>query len=66
MLWGRRAFMKRPGTITISVLPPLPAGLPRTELMQRLEAVIEAESDRLMAGRPVDNPVDELAQPAAP
>lgn len=66
MLWGRRAFIKRPGTITISVLPPLPAGLPRTELMQRLEAVIEAESDRLMAGRPVDNPVDELAQPAAP
>jgi 1-acyl-sn-glycerol-3-phosphate acyltransferase len=66
VLWGRRAFRKRPGTITISVLPPLPAGLPRAELMQQLEAVIEVETDRLLASLPVDNPVDELVQPAAP
>ena len=26
LLWGRRAFHKRPGTITVAVLPPLPAG----------------------------------------
>jgi 1-acyl-sn-glycerol-3-phosphate acyltransferase len=48
-LWGRRAFQKRPGTIRISVLPPLPAGLPRAKLLAALEAAIETETDRLMA-----------------
>jgi 1-acyl-sn-glycerol-3-phosphate acyltransferase len=46
--WGRRAFRKRPGLLTVAVLPPLPAGLPRAELMARLEAVIEGESLRLL------------------
>jgi 1-acyl-sn-glycerol-3-phosphate acyltransferase len=36
--WGRRAFRKRPGTIRIIIRPPLPAGLPRDELMRRLAA----------------------------
>ncbi len=38
-LWGRRAFQKRRGTIRIVVLPPLPADLPRAELMARLAAL---------------------------
>jgi 1-acyl-sn-glycerol-3-phosphate acyltransferase len=66
MLWGRRAFLKRPGTITISVLPALPAGLPRPVLIERLETLIEAESDRLMAGNPVDNTVDDFAASPSP
>lgn len=66
LLWGRRAFRKRPGTIVISILPPLPAGLPRPVLIARLESLIETESDRLMAPKPVDNPVDDLAPRAAP
>lgn len=37
--WGRRSFRKYPGTIHIAVQPPIPAGLRRLELMQRLEAV---------------------------
>jgi 1-acyl-sn-glycerol-3-phosphate acyltransferase len=45
--WARRAFLKRPGTITIAVLPPLPAGLPKSELLARLELEIEAETTRL-------------------
>lgn len=45
--WGRRAFHKRPGTITVSILRPLPAGLPRAKLMERLEAAIEGETARL-------------------
>lgn len=64
--WGRRAFLKRPGTITISVLPPLPAGLPRATLIGELERLIETESDRLLAMHPVDNMVDDLPRPAAP
>lgn len=42
-VWGRRAFLKRPGTITIRVLPPLPAA----ELMPRLAACLAAEQARL-------------------
>ncbi len=48
-LWGRRAFHKRPGTIHVSVLPPLPPRLPRAKLLAALEAAIETESDRLLA-----------------
>lgn len=59
LFWGRRAFHKRPGTIHVSVLPPLPPGLPRQALMAALESAIETESDRLAAlSRPVENPGD--------
>ena len=59
LLWGRRAFHKRPGTITVAVLPPLPAGLRRDELLRRLEGAIEPETLRLLGdGGAVDNPVD--------
>jgi 1-acyl-sn-glycerol-3-phosphate acyltransferase len=34
--WSRRAFRKRPGPVHIVILSPLPPGLPRDELMQRL------------------------------
>lgn len=47
--WGRRAFHKRPGCIHVSVLPPLPAGLPRAALMSALEGAIEEESERLLS-----------------
>ncbi len=47
--WGRRAFRKRPGTITISILPALPPGLPRAETARRLEAIVRAETVRLEA-----------------
>jgi len=48
-IWGRRAFHKRPGVIRVSVLPPLPPGLPRARLLAALEDAIETETDRLMA-----------------
>ena len=49
LLWGRRAFRKRPGTIHVAILPPLPAGLPRAALMNALEEAIEGETARLCA-----------------
>lgn len=58
VFWGRRAFHKRPGTITVAVLPPLPAGLKRDDLLRRLEEAIEPETRRLLADAPVDNSVD--------
>jgi 1-acyl-sn-glycerol-3-phosphate acyltransferase len=50
--WGRRAFRKRPGTLAVAVLPPLPSGLPRPALMAALEEAVETESARLL--RPGD------------
>jgi 1-acyl-sn-glycerol-3-phosphate acyltransferase len=48
LLWARRAFLKRPGVITLEILPPLPQGLPRSVLMARLETLIETASARLL------------------
>jgi 1-acyl-sn-glycerol-3-phosphate acyltransferase len=59
--WGRRAFTKRPGTITIAVLPAIPPGLPRAALLRELETRIESATDRLLARLPVDKPVDNAA-----
>ena len=53
LCWGRRAFRKTPGVISIAVLAPLPPGLARKTLMETLEARIEAETARLMAGKGV-------------
>ncbi|MBU8541096.1 lysophospholipid acyltransferase family protein [Falsiroseomonas tokyonensis] len=61
-VWGRRHFLKRPGVIRISVLPPLPPGLNRARMLSALETQIEEETDRLMAEPQQgarDNPVDK-------
>lgn len=47
--WGRRAFYKRPGTIHITLLRPIPAGTPRDRLMASLAAAF---------AQPVRQPVD--------
>lgn len=48
LYWGRRAFQKRPGTIHVAILPPLPAGLSRAALMTALETTIEDASAALI------------------
>lgn len=55
--WGRRAFRKPAGLITLRILPPLPTALRREALMQSLEDRIEAETDRLLG---IDRAVDKL------
>jgi 1-acyl-sn-glycerol-3-phosphate acyltransferase len=47
LTWGRRAFLKKPGTITVAYLPPIPPGLPRDAFMARLQDAIETASARL-------------------
>lgn len=49
LYWPRRRFLRRPGTIVISFLPPIPPGLPRKEFQSRLETAIEGETARLVA-----------------
>ncbi|HPF23442.1 MAG TPA: lysophospholipid acyltransferase family protein [Hyphomonas sp.] len=49
LCWPKSGFVRRPGTIVYEILPPIPAGLPRKELMARLETELEAATDALVA-----------------
>ncbi len=42
-------FVKRPGTIVLEFLAPIPPGLPRRDFMPRLEAAIEGTTRELIA-----------------
>ena len=55
LCWGRRAFHKRPGTIHIRVLEPIPAGTAREQLMRCLDAALRAEA--VPVGKAVENSV---------
>jgi 1-acyl-sn-glycerol-3-phosphate acyltransferase len=55
--WGRGMWAKRPGVIHIHILPMLPPGLKRPELMARLTALFEAEAAVQRARLAVDNSV---------
>ncbi len=48
VFWGRRSFIKRPGTIVVQILPPLPAGLDRRTFMAQLEERIETATAALI------------------
>lgn len=48
LFWPRQAFLKRPGMITVRILPAIPKGLERREFMTTLERVIETASDELL------------------
>jgi 1-acyl-sn-glycerol-3-phosphate acyltransferase len=56
LFWGRRSFLKRPGTITLEVLQPILPGLDRKRFAAALEAAIEGATRRLEleAAEPVD------------
>ena len=49
LFWPRRRFLRRPGTIVISFLEPIPPGLPRRQFQARLEQAVETETARLVA-----------------
>jgi 1-acyl-sn-glycerol-3-phosphate acyltransferase len=56
--WGRKSFLKVPGLIRIAVGPPLPANLPRAELVQAIDRAWRELEDKLM--EPVDKPVGDV------
>jgi 1-acyl-sn-glycerol-3-phosphate acyltransferase len=59
--WGRRAFMKYPGTIHIELGPPIAAGTPRAALLPAIEAFWrEAEARGF---QPVDKSVGDMRTP---
>ena len=45
--WGRKTFLKRPGTVTVEVLPAIPPGLGRADFLHQLTEAIEGTADRL-------------------
>jgi 1-acyl-sn-glycerol-3-phosphate acyltransferase len=47
--WPRRKFLRRPGTIVVEFLPPIPPGLDSRTFLARLQESIETASDRLLA-----------------
>ena len=49
VFWTRRQFLRRPGTLVLEYLPPIPPGLPRPTFMAELEQRTETASDRLVA-----------------
>lgn len=49
LYWGRRSFRKRPGTVVIEFLEPIPPGLDRRAFASLLEERIEGASLRLRA-----------------
>ncbi|MBB6254070.1 lysophospholipid acyltransferase family protein [Nitrospirillum iridis] len=61
LFWPRHKFLRRPGTITIEFLPPIPPGLPKEEALKRLETALETATDRLVmaaGGPPTDRPAN--------
>jgi 1-acyl-sn-glycerol-3-phosphate acyltransferase len=54
LFWPRRSVMRKPGTIIVEILDPIPPGLPKAEFLLRLETAIETASNRLLVegGRP--------------
>src|SRR5262249_13431310 len=48
LLWPKNSFLKKPGTITIEFLPPIPPGQPREEMMVQLRNELEGASNRLL------------------
>jgi len=58
LYWGRRSFVKRPGRILLEFLPPIPAGLPRREVMGELESRIETATAALEREAIGERPLD--------
>ncbi|MGH7079110.1 MAG: lysophospholipid acyltransferase family protein [Acetobacteraceae bacterium] len=58
LAWPRRSFLRRPGTIRIAILPPLPQGLSRRDLLGRLTELYQAGIDPV--GNSVGKPRDRL------
>lgn len=48
LVWPPTGFLRKPGVVTIKVLPPIPAGLAREAFMAQLETAIESETQALL------------------
>ena len=56
LFWPRHSYVRRPGTVVIEFLPPLPPGLGRREFMRALQSAIEPATDALVAKAIAEDP----------
>lgn len=49
MFWSRKSFIRRPGTVLVELLDPIPPGLPADVFAERLKSEVEAATNRLIA-----------------
>jgi 1-acyl-sn-glycerol-3-phosphate acyltransferase len=49
LFWPRRSFARKPGTIVVEILEPIPHGLPRRDFLPLLQSRIETATARLVA-----------------
>ena len=49
LVWGRRSFLRHPGTVRVEILDPIPPGLGRAEFFERLKKDIEGATARLIS-----------------
>jgi 1-acyl-sn-glycerol-3-phosphate acyltransferase len=49
LFWARRSLMRRPGTVLVEMLDPIPPGLDPQDFLERLQSVIETATARLIA-----------------
>jgi 1-acyl-sn-glycerol-3-phosphate acyltransferase len=49
LFWPRRSLLRLPGTIVVEALEPIAPGLDRRAFLDRLQGVLEAATDRLVA-----------------
>jgi 1-acyl-sn-glycerol-3-phosphate acyltransferase len=49
VFWPRRSILRRPGTVVVEILDPIPPGLEKTVFTRRLKTAIETASARLVA-----------------
>jgi 1-acyl-sn-glycerol-3-phosphate acyltransferase len=56
LFWPRRSLMRRPGTIVVEFLDPIPPGLPKTAFLEQLTGAIETASNRLLAEAEAEEP----------
>lgn len=60
LLWGRRAFNKRPGVIHIAIGPPIPPDLPQAEMLAALQASWRSMGTAIAVDKSVHEPVPTL------
>ena len=61
LFWPRRSLLRRPGTIVVEFLDPIPPGLPKSEFLLRLIESIETASNRLLAEVKAKEPASSAA-----
>ena len=61
LFWPRRSLLRRPGTIVVEFLDPIPPGLPKAEFLSQLTESIETATNRLLAEAKAKEPASSPA-----